>query len=257
MSWNNLRILAALALVAAAPAAAQNFNARKFAISGSYTTSIASIYQPSMGFLIGSGPVHQDLLSVSASNLLRKNDSLTAFGWDNYDFGDKNFHEWDAGIEYDMPISKSAKVRADYQHWSYPSGLLGTTDNVVMAGLDYSFRKVNLSADGRMQVTGPHSRGKMFSIRANRKHELFKQSLGKRGYGLSLRHGPEYSHSKGFFGLDSPMDVRYDAILALSRGRYALNFQLRPQRALNPEIKQHGESKHWNAYWNFSLSRSF
>jgi len=111
-----------------------------------FSTLIANDYVAKPGFVFGSGPVNQSTLSFSFNDVIRKGDSLSAFGWSNYDLTDGEMHEVDVGVSYSQGFDvKGGKIRvsASPQYWFYPSHLIGKFDPAFDAGINYSHKLGN------------------------------------------------------------------------------------------------------------------
>src|SRR3989338_5653748 len=227
----------------------------KAEVHGYLSTSFVSVYQPRLGLMIGSGPAHQNEASVSVSNVFREGDSASFGVWDTFDISDKAVHEYDILGSYSMGFKNGLNARVGYQRYAYPSGLLGDHDNFLDTAIGWKPEKIPLEIgiDATTLLTGPSAGGTLLFMRAAIKKEL----AGMKGYKLDFTNSVQYSHALGVFDFYGPEALRYDAELALSKGKYNLAFELRPQKGLGHFPGKPEKSIPSNLYWGISLSRRF
>ncbi|GEM_PF-5547779 len=224
-------------------------------IHGYLSTSFVSVYQPRLGLMIGSGPAHQNEAGISVSNVFREGDNASFGVWDTFDVRDKAVHEYDIVGYYSLGLGRGLNVRAGYERYNYPSGLLGEHDNFLDTAVGWHSGKIPLEVeiDAKTLLTGPTAGGALLFVKAG----TGKKLADKNGYKLNFTNSVQYSHALGIFGFHGPAALRYDAELALSKGKYSLAFNLRPQKGLGHFPDNPEKPIPSNLYWGVTLSRRF
>lgn len=227
----------------------------KAEVHGYLSTSFVSVYQPRLGVMVGSGPAHQNEAGISVSNVFREGDSASFGIWDTFDVRDRAVHEYDIVGYYSLKMKHGLSGRAGYERYNYPSGLLGEHDNFLDTAVGWHSGKIPLEVEinAKTLLTGPTAGGALLFAKAG----TGKKLADRNGYELSFRNSVQYSHALGLFGFHGPAALRYDAELALSKGKCNLALELRPQRGLAHFPGSPDKRIPSNLYWGVSLSRSF
>lgn len=192
------------------------------------STSFArDYYAPIVGLVVGSGPVNQSIASITFKN-------LSAFVWSNYDLTDKKMHEVDAGINYTQPIKENLSLTAGYQHWFYPSGLLGDYDDVVEVGVNYE-GPINLSLSAKhLLAHGNVSSGQTVSLATSKRFPISKKGKTK----ISADLGIQTAALDHFYRIQGIPFITPGIGLNFKKGLFNLNLSLEQQISLskNPNI---------------------
>lgn len=131
------------------PKAARFEIPKELEFSGFAKTTLATDWISEAGFIIGEGPVSQNIIGLNLGK-------LSAFVWNNYDFGSGETNEIDVGLSYEV-FSKqlgsgTLSLNLGAQTWMYPSSLLSGN-----ASEDF-FATANLAWQGpiRLEVDYKH-----------------------------------------------------------------------------------------------------
>ena len=225
---------------------------------------VARDYTPNVGVPFGSSPAFQNVVAGSVGNVFANGDAITGFAWQTTDLkGDKTgMLEADFGLSYSPPpINVTKKTTLSLvpgiQLWKYPTkGVVSTKDDWLLDGTaaaSYAGRTtVVASLNAKVQANGRP--GKSFYY-ATVKAEHTLVSDKNDGWRLVLNHGPEYAHSKGFFGFEGPLHVSYGADLEVRTKDAAISFGYRPQLGIG---KTMGGTPIPNQHdWQFQVRRTF
>ncbi len=110
-------------------------------IHGYVSSTFANKYMFN-GFVIGEGPVNQNLVNLSIVDNFIQRDSIDFGVWNNYDFGLEESVEVDFFGSYNFPVKTFENLVGGYSdsefgdsvsvgmaHWNYPGETLGTFQN--------------------------------------------------------------------------------------------------------------------------------
>src|SRR5581483_10558566 len=213
--------------------------------TASLTGGFADTFQLVLGGTYGDGPDFQNRLTVGLNDALRKGDSLSVFGWSTTDMP-KATPNWQAGVLYKTSVVKrkmhALSVTGGVQRWLLPMIKTGAIDWMVTGNATFStsIKGVPLFVSGDsyslLKSTLPTGTGVYSQIYTH--HKLWKGE----GLELSLRHGPAYSYSWGFYGAQGNRVFRYNGALLLTSRAFNVEVGYRQQVGLQDPIPS-------NRYW--------
>jgi len=173
-----------LATLAITTAAAQAQDKPK--ISASLSSTLASDYVSSSGFVSGNGPVNQNYLNIGIGK------HLSAALWTNHDLTDDELHERDIYLTAHAQKGNFSGSLS-LQNWAYPSGLLGNKD-------DYG-AEAQLNHNGSVNTNLRLTQLLTDRLTANRNRTVLDVSkqfpLGKR---TTLKPSVRTAYHNGFYG---------------------------------------------------------
>jgi hypothetical protein len=199
--------------------------APKFSIS--MNTTFASRYLADPGFVVGKGPVNQTCITASYGNLY-------GYVWSDYDLGDRKTHEVDIGIGYSGTLAKlkkgSLNWTLEFSRWEYPSGLLGTHDDVLIGALSYNGPiDIALKATHLIQQ-GTTKSGTDYKIRLTKTLPLGT----RKGFDLSAIVGANAHYTDTFFAPDRKFRTFMpEATLIATKGPLEIDLFARRQFAID------------------------
>jgi len=211
----------------------------------------ANTFQLMLGGTFGEGPDFQNKLTAGISNLLRKGDSLSFYGWSTTDVPQAT-PNWQAGFSYKERILHKGRhalsIGGGVQRWLFPEVKTGSNDWLATGTLNYTASvkhvPISVTSDSFSLLTSTLPLGSLLYTQIQT-----QQSLWKHGhYQLSLRHGPMHTYSWGFWGANGNRIVRYGAALALARDNTTVEFGCRQQFGLQDKIA-------YNRFWTVLITR--
>lgn len=216
-------------------------------LTGSYTNT----FQLILGDRFGAGPDFQNKLTAGVNDAFTAGDSLSMFGWSTTDLpsGTPN---WQAGLLYRVPLLRRKNhlllLTVGGQRWVLPLVGSGAKDWMVTGNLTYgtSIKRVPIffSEDSYSLLKSTLPKGSAIYSQIYTQHKLFS----RHGFQLSLRQGPAYSYSWGFYGIVGSRVMRYGGSLIARWGGSALEAGYRKQFGLQDGMPNNG-------YWSFSLTQ--
>jgi hypothetical protein len=221
--------------------------------SVSATGGFTSTFQMVLGSTFGPGQDLQDKLTAGVSNAFLKGDNASVFGWSTTDLS-IIVPNWQAGILYKVPVLRRRKqtlfLTVGGQRWLLPLVKTGSKDWLVTGNLTYGRSLKHLqafaSADSYSLVKSNLPKGSALYSQIYTQHVL----LNRHGVNLTLREGPAYTYSWGFYGCNGNRVVRYGASLLTSWKGTTLEAGYRKQFALQDNITN-------NNYWSFLFTKQF
>jgi hypothetical protein len=216
-------------------------------------TGFADTFQLTLGGTFGDGPAWQNRVSTGLANLFRPGDLLSVHGWNTTD-GPSGDHNTIAGLSYRAPVwrrgAQSLTLGSGLQYWNFPSVLSGTTDWLIPGNLVYSARAwrlpVTVTSDSWSLLASRLKKGSLVHTQAWTEHTLARTDRLR----LAFRHGPAHTYSWNFYGTHGHRVIRYQTAVVLAWKDTQLEAGWRKQWGLQSRIPD-------NAYWHFSVSRSF
>jgi len=225
-------------------------------VEGYAETTFASNYMGNGGFVVGKGPVNQNLLVLSKPDNLVKGDSISAGSWMNYDFGDGELVETDFFGEYTFPVnfmenimrysdeSYGDKVLVGFQHWNYPGKTIGSIknhDNVFNAKWIH-----NSTVD--LEVNYLHffpdkdtNKGDLLTFKISKKLPLGKRKIIPSGIGVSLTPSLSYSYAPEiWFGLKGFTDITHGLEFNIDGLPFDASVDLKYQSGLQEDVEDQG-----------------
>ncbi|MBE0657436.1 MAG: hypothetical protein IH602_07075 [Bryobacteraceae bacterium] len=259
-----MRLLFILVLLAAGPAAlaadptagtsaaSQPFSFKRN-VSITLQSGFADTFQLTLGGMFGDGPAWQNRVTVTASEVLRKGDSVSLSGWNTHD-APSHVNSWTAGVSYRTRVIATPKhllyLAGGVQRWRFPSVMCGAQDWLGAWQLQYQTRvkrlPVMLTQDSWTIFHSPLKKGSLLHTQLYTEHSLVERHDWK----LALRHGPQHTYSWNFYGTNGHRVMRYAGFLLLSWHKTTLEAGYRQQVALQKRIPD-------NRYWSVLLSRTF
>ncbi len=232
-------------------------NAVRPALDPTWTVSFqggfTNTFQLVLGGMFGKGPDFQDRMAVSLNNVVREGDSLSVFGWDTLDLPGAT-PNWQGGLLYKTRLLKKGRqalyITGGGQRWVLPLVGSGAKDWMVTGNLNYLTTvkglPINISEDfwGLLKSTLPT--GSATYTQISTQHVLFKRE----GFQLALRHGPAYSYSWGFYGVNGSRVMRYTGTLVATWKGNVIEGGCRQQFGLQDDV-------HNMRYWSILVSRQF
>jgi hypothetical protein len=217
----------------------------------SMTGTYANTFQLILGDRFGNGPDFQDRLTAGVDNAFRAGDNISMFGWSTTDISSVT-PNWQAGVLYKTPIWRCHRhalfVTVGGQRWVLPLVGTGAKDWMTTSNLTYKTSvagvPVFVSEDAYNLLQSTLPTGSALYSQVYTQHKLFNA----RGISLSLRQGPAYSHSWGFYGIEGDRVVRYGATVVASWKGMVVEGGYRKQFGLQDRIPNNG-------YWTFSVTR--
>ena len=217
----------------------------------SLTSGLASTFQPPLGPTFGAGPAVEDKLTFSLNNLFRKDDAVTAFGWNTTDIPSVT-PDWMAGILYRTPLVHTRKhsltVTGGLQRWILRDVASGSNDWIFSGNLTYGTKWKNIpffvSEDSWSLLGSTLPKGSGVYTRVFTQHRLVRRE----GFELLLRHGPEHAYSWNFYGVNGQCVMRYEATLVAAWKGNQIEAGYRRQFALQPMNPNDG-------FWTFTITR--
>lgn len=224
-------------------------------VSGKLTTGINEAFQLTLGGLFSDGVNFQNTATVDVKNLLADGGTLRFTGILHLDTGGAG-RDWIGAVNYIHPLAtwESGKLvgTVGLHVWQFPSVLNGKTDTVVDSGLTWvQSGPISFTADANVKTltTGPGRigvGGQIYYFRGTTSHPLIR----KPKLSLALVHGPSYTYSNRFYGVNGHRVVRYEAGAVLQYGNWGIDAMYRPQLALQRGIPE-------NRFWGINLFYSF
>lgn len=245
-----MRPVAALGVFVLFTAAAEEKPRVEF--SGAVQTGFASTFQLTLGGTFGDGPAWQNRVTFNAHNVARKGDAVYVSGWMTHDMpGGGN--DWLAGVWYRPPDIKTNRqvlqVNAGFQRWRFPTVPPGRQDWLFAARADWTGRwKLTPWATAEFWdnfITNTQS-GQLLYVQGGLQHRLLRHDQ----LTVTLKHGPAYTYSHGFYNKYGSRVIRYGGVVAASYKDYTLEGGLRQQRGLQPGVPD-------NLFWSVLLTRHF
>lgn len=216
-------------------------------------TGFADTFQLTLGGTFGNGPAWQNRVATGLANLLRPGDLLSVHGWNTTDAptGENNTI---AGIAYRTPVwrkgSHNLALGSGLQYWNFPSVLTGTTDWLIPGNLIYTTRAVRVpltvTSDSWTLLASRLPKGSLVHTQTWIDHPLVNTDPIR----LTFRHGPAHTYSWNFYGTHGHRVIRYQTALVLAWKGNQVEAGWRKQWGLQSRIPD-------NAFWHFSLSRTF
>jgi hypothetical protein len=213
----------------------------------------ASTFQMVLGSTFGPGHDVQDKLTIGVNNALLTGDTFSSFGWSTTDLPTAT-PNWQAGLLYKLPIlrqkNQGLSLTVGGQRWLLPLVKTGSKDWLVTGNLTYgtSLKRIPvfISEDSYSLVKSNLPTGSALYSQIYTQHAL----LHRHGVDLTLREGPAYAYSWGFYGCNGNRDFRYGGSLISSWRGTSLEATYRRQVALQDKIPDNG-------YWSFLFSKQF
>lgn len=211
----------------------------------------ANTYQLALGGAFGEGPYFQNRLTAGVSNLLKRGDNLSFFGWSTTDLPNTTAN-WQAGFTYKDRIFNrgrhSLSLGGGFQRWLLPSVKTGADDWLAAGTLTYATTwkhlPIKVSEDSLSHLASTLPTGSLLYTQIQTQHPLLKRDH----YQLLLRHGVAHAYGWGFWGASGNRVVRYSASVALAWKDTTLELGCRQQFGLQDKIP-------YNRYWTFLLTR--
>jgi hypothetical protein len=224
----------------------------KIVFSGSIQSGFASTFQLTLGGTFGAGPAFQNKLNLSLNNVFAKNDAWTAFGWDTLDTPTcaTNFQY---GVWYKFKPFKTKKQRlvvsAGVQRWQLNTVGPGTRDWLSATNWNWQGHyKLNFwsTTDTWTLLHSNMPMGSLLYTQGGLQHTLLKRD----NWTLTLKHGPAYTYSWGFYGKEGSRVLRYGGALAANFRQSSLEVYFRQQDGLQPGIPN-------NQFWSVLYTQNF
>ena len=217
------------------------------------TGGFANTFQMVLGSTFGPGKDLQDKLTAGVSNAFVKHDNLSVFGWSTTDLS-IIVPNWQAGVFYKVPVLSRKKqtllLTVGGQRWLLPLVKTGSRDWLAAGNLTYatSVKRVPffVSGDSYSLLKSNLPTGSALYSQIYTQHVL----LNRYGVNLTLRQGPAYTYSWGFYGCNGNRVFRYGGSLLTSWKGTTLEAMYRKQVGLQDGITH-------NNYWSFLFSRQF
>jgi hypothetical protein len=244
-------LLSAAGAFVSTPVAAQE--AARILWTTSVQTGFSDTFQLTLGVTFGDGPAWQNRVTTGLSNAFRTGDSIFIYGWNTLDTPSHS-NNWQAGLGYKMRVLKkrnhSLNVGSGLQHWYFPTVKTGTNDWLIPGSLVYEtkIRHVPLTVtnDSWTLLASPLPTGSLLHVQAWLQHNVFKRERVQ----VAFKHGPAYTYSWNFYGVNGNRVLRYQTMLAIAREGTSIEGGYRKQWGLQPGIPN-------NTYWQFALTRAF
>lgn len=224
-------------------------------ISGRLSSGFNESFQLTLGGLFSQGANFQNAATVDIKNLLTENGTLRFCGILHTDTKDAS-RDWIGSVNYLQPLLSGERNRlvgtVGLHVWQFPSVLNGKTDTVVDSGLAWIHNgplAFTLDANVKTLATGPGRKGvggQIYYFRGVTSHPLVR----KPKLSLALQHGPSYTYSNRFYGVNGHRVVRYEAGAVLQYGNWGVDVIFRPQIALQRGIPE-------NQFWGFNVFYAF
>jgi hypothetical protein len=219
----------------------------------SATGGFTSTFEMVLGSTFGPGEDLQDKLTAGVSNAFLRGDTVSMFGWSTTDLS-IIVPNWQAGVLYKLPVLLRNKqtlfLTAGGQRWLLPLVKTGSRDWLATGNLTYGrsikHLQVFASADSYSLIKSNLPKGSSLYSQIFTQHVL----LNRHGANLTLREGPTYTYSWGFYGCNGNRVVRYGGSLLTSWKGTTLEAGYRKQFALQDNIPN-------NNYWSFLFTRQF
>jgi hypothetical protein len=217
------------------------------------TGGFTSTFQMVLGSTFGPGNDLQDKLTAGIGNAFVKHDNLSVFGWSTIDLS-IIVPNWQAGVLYKAPLlyrrNQSLFLTGGVQRWLLPLVKTGSRDWLATGNLTYATAvkriPVFVSEDSYSLLKSNLPTGSGLYSQIYTQHVL----LNRHGVNLTLREGPAYTYSWGFYGCNGNRVFRYGASLLTSWKGTTLEAMYRKQIGLQDNIPH-------NDYWSFLFSRQF
>ena len=221
--------------------------------SVSATGGFASTFQMVLGSTFGPGQDLQDKLTAGVGNAFLRGDNIDVFGWSTTDLSIV-VPNWQAGVLYKLPVlrrkNQTLSLTVGGQRWLLPLVKTGSKDWLATENLTYgtSLKRtpVFISEDSYNLLKSNLPTGSALYSQIYAQHAL----LHRRGVDLTLREGPAYAYSWGFYGCNGNRVFRYGGSLISSWRGTSLEATYRRQVALQDKIPDNG-------YWSFLLTKQF
>ena len=247
------RIPLYLALASAA-LTAEDARPDPVSLERSWTTSLAGgfaeTFQMVLGGTYGEGPNLQNKATTGLNDAFRKGDSITVFGISATDMPTWT-PNWQAGLLYKVPVMRRKRqalsITGGVQRWVLPMVKTGAKDWVLSGNATYSTLikrvPVFVSEDSWSLLESTLPKGSVLYSQVYTQHRLYRHE----GLEITLRQGPAYTYSWGFYGTEGSRVVRYGLSAAVASKTGVLETGFRKQFGL-----QHGIPD--NNYWFFSYT---
>jgi hypothetical protein len=221
--------------------------------SVSATAGFTGTFQMVLGSTFGPGQDLQDKLTAGVSNAFIRGDNVSVFGWSTTDLSIL-VPNWQAGVLYKLPVlrrrNQTLFLTVGVQRWLLPLVKTGSKDWLATGNLTYGRSLKHLqafaSADSYSLVRSNLPQGSSLYSQIYTQHVL----LNRHGVNLTLREGPAYTYSWGFYGCNGNRVVRYGGSLLTSWKGTTLEAGYRKQFPLQDNIPNNG-------YWSFLITRQF
>jgi hypothetical protein len=221
--------------------------------TGSLTSGFAETFQLTLGGTFGDGPAWQNRLTLGATNLFSKGDSLSVSGWDTFDTPSHS-NDWTASLTYKTLLFKRGNHTftggGGVQRWLFPSVKCGAKDWLVAGNLTYQTKLGPVpflaTGDSWSHLSSNLEEGSLVHWQAWFLHDLYKRD----NLQVQFRHGPAHTFSWKFYGTDGNRVVRYQTMMVVSTKFGSFETLVRKQHGLKPGIKD-------NWYWSALYTRSF
>lgn len=224
-------------------------------ISGKLSSGFNESFQLTLGGLFSQGANFQNCATIDVKNLITQNGILRFSGTVHTDTADAS-RDWIGTVNYVQPLLSGERDKlvgtVGLHVWNFPSVLNGRTDTVVDSGLAWIHSgplSFTLDANVKTLATGPGRKGvggQIYYFRGVTSHPLVR----KPKFSLALLHGPSYTYSNRFYGVDGHRVVRYEGGAILQYGQWGMDVVYRPQIALQRGIPE-------NRFWGFNVFYTF
>jgi len=214
-------------VLTAAALVTSTVNAQDF--SGTLKTGIATDYVAKPGFVVGDGPVNQDLLALNYgpfSNFLGTgNDwNISAFVWANTDLNDGALNEIDTGFYASSSFFvENLKARFGLEEWLYPSIPGASNDTVFRVGINYN-DIFNADAEFTYLLTGASKNGKMLYTSLSKPFRLHDKNVQ-----VHLTPTLDLAITDDFFNTDGVQHVTPGLSLNVGKGPLSLEGFIKKQ----------------------------
>lgn len=224
-------------------------------VSGKISSGLNEGFQLTLGGLFSQGSNFQNCATVDVKNLITQNGTLRFSGILHLDTKDAS-RDWIGTVNYLQPLVSGERDKlvgtVGLHVWSFPTVLNGKTDTVVDSGLAWMHSgpfSFTLDANVKTLATGPNRKGvggQIYYFRGVTSHALVR----KPKLSLALQHGPSYTYSNRFYGVNGHRVFRYEVGAVLQHGNWGMDVIFRPQLALQRGIPE-------NRFWGFNVFYTF
>ncbi|MCW5966623.1 MAG: hypothetical protein KIT83_21475 [Bryobacterales bacterium] len=228
---------------------------RPIEVSGRISSGFNEAFQLTLGGLFSQGSNFQNCATVDVKNLFTQNGTLRFSGILHLDTKDAS-RDWIGTVNYLQPLLSGERNKlvgtVGLHVWQFPSVLNGKTDTVVDSGLAWTHSgplSFTLDANVKTLATGPNRKGvggQIYYFRGVTSHPLVR----KPKLSLALQHGPSYTYSNRFYGVNGHRVIRYEAGAVVQYGSWGMDVIFRPQVALQRGIPE-------NRFWGFNVFYTF
>lgn len=217
----------------------------------SLTAGYSDMFQLILGGRFGAGPDFQNQLNVGVNDAFATGDSVSMFGWSTTDLA-SGAPNWQAGLLYKAPLLRRKNhhllLTFGGQRWVLPLVGSGAKDWMVTGNLTYgtTIKRVPIffSEDSFSLLRSTLPTGSATYSQIYTEHRL----LRREAFQLSLRQGPAYAYSWGFYGINGSQVLRYGGSLTARWSGNAVEAGYWKQFGLQDGVRNYG-------FWSISVTR--